>query len=105
MFILLHIGIPFVLCVWYFWRAPYLQELPADNYLQGAVWPISTFHVGPDQPDLRRNPNHITPTPTLWAIAPLRRVFWGRFSKKAWASETSVSTNQTRSVLQEVICR
>ena len=32
---------------------PCVQELPANNLLQVAVWPISTFHVGPDQSDLR----------------------------------------------------
>ena len=37
--------------------APYLQDLPANIFLQDAVWPTSTFHVGPDQPDPRPNPN------------------------------------------------
>ena len=36
-----------------------MQEFPANFFLQGAVWPISAFVVGPDQPDPRHisNPN------------------------------------------------
>ena len=42
--------------------APYVQELPANNFLQDAVWPISTFLVGSYQPDARPKPH---PTPKL----------------------------------------
>ena len=84
----------------------------ANNFLQDAVWPISTFHVGPDQPDPRPNPNpnnNNNPVPlgglrSAGADARLRRVFWWRFSRKARAAQNLVSTNQT-SDLQEVICR
>ena len=91
---------------------PYAQELPADNLLQNAVRPISTFHVGPDQPNPR--PQTLTLTliliPTLVegsrsaaAVARLR-CFWWRLKKKARAAENPISTNQT-SALQEVICK
>ena len=90
--------------------APCLQELPANNFPQYAVLPISTFHVGPDQSDSRSNPNpNPNPNPlggsrSTGADARLRRVFWWRFSKKARAAEKPVSINQT-SDLQEVIGR
>ena len=78
-----------------------MQELPANNFLQDAVWPISTFHVGPDQPDPTRNhkpsPSPI-PTPDSrpsGAVARLRFVVWWRFSQKKRTAENPVSTNKS----------
>ena len=60
----------------------------ANNFLQDAVWPISTFHVGPDQPDPRPITLTLTLTPILWGArgrqGPSRgsAVCFGGFPKK-----------------------
>ena len=43
------------------WRLPWCMFRSAQNYV--CLWSISTLHVGPDQPDPKRNPNP-NPTPT-----------------------------------------
>ena len=71
-----------------------MQELPANVYgfLQDAVWPVSTFHVDPDQPDPRPNPapnpNPLGDSRSAGAIARLCRVFWWRFPKKSRRPKT-----------------
>ena len=86
-----------------------MQELPANNFLQGAVWLNSTFHVGVDQPEPRTNP--ITLTLALWGARGRQEqwrgssaYFGGVFLKKSQAAENPASTNQA-SGLQEVIRR
>ena len=75
----------------------------------GGVWSISALHVGPDQPDLRRNPN---PNPNFdplggsrstGAVTRLHRVFWWRFSKKKRAAQKASLDQQNQHPAQRFL--
>lgn len=66
------------------------------------LWPISTFDVGPDQPNPRGNPypNPWGVSRSAGAVTRLSCVLWWRFSQKVRAGEKPTSTNTTGDLQQ-----
>ena len=70
------------------------------------MWPLSTFHVGPDQSDPRCTPNPPNPYPlggsrSVGAVARFRRVL--RFSKKLSVNNHIVGLVHRNHVINEVL--
>lgn len=85
-----------------FWLAKCARRV-CTKPCAGRVKSISTLHVGPDQPDLGRNPspnpdpNPLGASRSAGAVARLRCMLWWRLSKKQAAEKLrKVSLDQTR---------